>query len=1065
MHRSSSILLRSCSIRFLAWALAISVPRAEATECFVSPTGNDSNPGSLIQPYRTIQRAADLMAAGDTCTIRGGTYRETVVPKNSGTANAPITYRVYGTERVIFSGTEVITGWSHDSGLIYHAPFPGSLGEGNQVFVDGRMMLAARWPNTSLDVSRPNELLSETGSYTTTLNPDGTQNGHYANGSMSALASGFLTGAKIFFVPGAVWVSQSGPVTAASGSGVDFTFKLASASYAPTANNPFHFFGKLEFLDSPGEWFADAANATLYLAPPQGDAPESHVVEAKRREFGFDFSGISYQTVQDISLFGCSIQTNAESRHLVLDRLQCRYVSHHSELPNLSFGNFSKNTGLQLRGSHHVLRDSHIAYSSGNGVFLAGDHHLVDNCVIHDVNYLATDCAAVFCGTQTTAAGATEETTEAEISNTTCYNSARGLLLIRSLSQGKVHHNHLYRPMLQVTDGGAIYTYGHDGQNTDLSYNRIHDSLASGSGASAIYTDNNSSNFQIHHNLIYQTIRGLQFNPASTNMLWYNNTSIATTNSLYGNFGFSGSVAGSAARNNIFTAATKTSDSTRSIPLSNNITSATNPRFVDIAALDFRLDPASPARDAGMALPPYTDGYDGSAPDAGAFESNQPPWTSGASIADTPPSSPAQLAIAMSGAGLRLDWADNSDSETAFVVERSTDQLHYSPIARLPANTASFTDLRVNADATYHYRVRADESGCSNYVSLTSAGADAFGVIQAESLNGQSGNVNVSSVLGSCDNGDWVKYNAVNFGSGANQIMLRVASGATAINNYIEVRLDGTTGTRIANLNIRGTGGYSNYTSLVAAVTQTTGVHDVYLVFKGGSGVCNLDWFSFSTTATPDPPPAAPGFPSALAVSATEIQLQWSAPGSAVDGIKVEGSDDNLVFTELATLPGTGTSWADVGLRSGARRFYRLQSFRAGLFSAYSTVVIADTYTPQESWRLRYWGSTADSGDAADNQDPDHDGMINLLERAFGGNPLIADAGIIPQMQLVGDDWILSIQEPPDCGDLAYSAECSTNMVRDNWTPLQDLGLDGLHTFRMPKAISPKLFVRIRIDH
>ena len=42
----------------------------------------------------------------------------------------------------------------------------GALGDEDQVFVDGVMMNLARWPNTSLDVSRPVKAVADAGSYT-----------------------------------------------------------------------------------------------------------------------------------------------------------------------------------------------------------------------------------------------------------------------------------------------------------------------------------------------------------------------------------------------------------------------------------------------------------------------------------------------------------------------------------------------------------------------------------------------------------------------------------------------------------------------------------------------------------------------------------------------------------------------------------------------------------------------------------------------------------------------------------------------------------------------------------
>lgn len=50
-----------------------------ASVFYVSAAGNDNTgTGTLSNPWKTIQKAADTMTAGDTCIIRGGTYRETV---------------------------------------------------------------------------------------------------------------------------------------------------------------------------------------------------------------------------------------------------------------------------------------------------------------------------------------------------------------------------------------------------------------------------------------------------------------------------------------------------------------------------------------------------------------------------------------------------------------------------------------------------------------------------------------------------------------------------------------------------------------------------------------------------------------------------------------------------------------------------------------------------------------------------------------------------------------------------------------------------------------------------
>src|SRR5437868_6957221 len=88
---------------------------------FVSTTGSDDSRGTLDQPFRTIQQAANLAQPGDSVFVRGGTYRETVKPTTSGTASAPIIFKAYNNEQVTVSGADVVSGFSQYDSNIYQA--------------------------------------------------------------------------------------------------------------------------------------------------------------------------------------------------------------------------------------------------------------------------------------------------------------------------------------------------------------------------------------------------------------------------------------------------------------------------------------------------------------------------------------------------------------------------------------------------------------------------------------------------------------------------------------------------------------------------------------------------------------------------------------------------------------------------------------------------------------------------------------------------------------------------------------------------------------------------------
>lgn len=78
--------------------------RVYAATYFVSPSGSDSNTGTESAPWKTIQKSANTMVAGDTVKIHAGVYNEQVKPANSGTASQYITYANYGDGEVIIDG-------------------------------------------------------------------------------------------------------------------------------------------------------------------------------------------------------------------------------------------------------------------------------------------------------------------------------------------------------------------------------------------------------------------------------------------------------------------------------------------------------------------------------------------------------------------------------------------------------------------------------------------------------------------------------------------------------------------------------------------------------------------------------------------------------------------------------------------------------------------------------------------------------------------------------------------------------------------------------------------------
>jgi len=110
--------------------------------------------------------------------------------------------------------------------------------------------------------------------------------------------------------------------------------------------------------------------------------------------------------------------------------------------------------------------------------------------------------------------------------------------------------------------------------------------------------------------------------------------------------------------------------------------------------------------------------------------------------------------------------------------------------------------------------------------------------------NDQSG-VYVSSI----SNGDYIKVRSVDFGAGAKTFSASVATAGSG--GSIELHLGSQTGKLVGTLSVTGTGGATTWKTVSTTVSGATGVNDLFLVFKGGSGdLFNLDSWTFEPIAT-----------------------------------------------------------------------------------------------------------------------------------------------------------------------------------------------------------------------
>ncbi|MFJ8463457.1 right-handed parallel beta-helix repeat-containing protein [Streptomyces swartbergensis] len=136
----------SAAMTGAAMVMALAGPAGSAaaagTTLVVAPNGDDSGPGTLARPLRTIQRAVDLARPGDTISVRGGTYALTdnITIATSGTASRPITLSPHQGERVVVDGEKLPAG---------HTPVGGSIPRAERGAIH---MEASHWRISGLEI-------------------------------------------------------------------------------------------------------------------------------------------------------------------------------------------------------------------------------------------------------------------------------------------------------------------------------------------------------------------------------------------------------------------------------------------------------------------------------------------------------------------------------------------------------------------------------------------------------------------------------------------------------------------------------------------------------------------------------------------------------------------------------------------------------------------------------------------------------------------------------------------------------------------------------------------------
>lgn len=655
-----------------------------ANTYYVSPNGSDTAAGGIGTPFKTIQKAANLVQPGDTVVIYGGMYRETVIPARSGTSSKPITFMANASDVVTINGCDPVTGWTlQRTGNTYVAPIKSNLGQDkNQLFVDYQLYHPASYPPTGMDPIRPGLATAAAGSTSTMIiDPNLTQ------------PAGYWTGARIWFLGGnqawEPWIATTG-VVKSSAPGVlniqsDPGSETASDYTAGPGTKYFLTGGGLTAPTNPGEWTIAKTGTQVYLCTPADVSPATHIVEMKARQIGFNLQSKSYIKVQRINFFATTLNM-AYANYCSADYCNFTYVSHFNNMSSKGGWDTRDDSGVVLSGTGSTLSNSVIKYSAGNGVTVLGSNNTVSNCLISGSDYIGGDSAGIrVTGTKHT------------IINNTVFECGRSGIVHRSLTNSVISGNDISFFGMLTKDAGGTYTFGTNGSGTVVSYNWIHDAqdsvLTGIHSLSGVYLDNDSSNHVVHHNVTWNVEGGICVNSPSAGNLVANNDFVSK--------GRGDSVGGDLSNltsqffNNVLST---TVDSSATGTWTANVANQ-NPNFAAPLLNNFGLLQSSPAYGRGTIVPNITPS---TSPDAGAYQTGSSLWVPGSSLA---PQAPCGLTANPLPTGVQLNWLPSSGATSYNVYVRSSGQPGFSFLATV-SGTGYFAALPV-AGSNYEFVVTA----------------------------------------------------------------------------------------------------------------------------------------------------------------------------------------------------------------------------------------------------------------------------------------------------------------------------------------------------------------------
>ena len=86
------------------------------------------------------------------------------------------------------------------------------------------------------------------------------------------------------------------------------------------------------------------------------------------------------------------------------------------------------------------------------------------------------------------------------------------------------------------------------------------------------------------------------------------------------------------------------------------------------------------------------------------------------------------------------------------------------------------------------------------------------------------------------------------------------------------------------------------------------------------------------------------------------------------------------------------------------------------------------TISPADSWRTQYFGTTNNSGAAADTHSYAGDGIANLVKYALGMNPTIPATNGLPELKMTNSRLALTFNRQKSATDIVYEVQAAGDL-------------------------------------